>query len=129
MRKDAVLEQIIFGYYRIKSGWTQHASARDASGESCGAYERQAVSFCAAGAMRRSHLGSEASWAARRAIENEVPEYPDIVCFNDAFGREKSQVLAVFMKAILRLDPKWKPVKKPTKKATTPAKRRQSRSV
>ena len=49
-RMLSLLELLRHGRERILRGWTQHAPARTASGTMCGASDRAAVAWCAAGA-------------------------------------------------------------------------------
>ena len=97
----------------VEKGWTQNAEARNKRGAECSKLDRHACAWCITGAMdavsyKRFTLASldwqEAVRAIRIAINRDV-EYTFLSDWNDAPGRKKEEVLAVFDKAIESLEP------------------------
>lgn len=81
-------------------GWTRGAYARTSSGRFCEPNCREAVRFCAIGAIERAGGGTvgPAYAALRRAIEGTVAHW------NDTKGRTKRQVIAALLKAAENCD-------------------------
>lgn len=81
----------------IEKGWHQGYYVRDVHGKRQLPTDANAVAFCAIGALERA--GSDqpvvALAIAKKALRLAVPEQ-DVVGFNDAPGRTKEEVVAVF---------------------------------
>lgn len=95
-------EILIQGRTKIERGWCQGYSALDANGGLTRAEGPDAVAFCAIGATQNhQHPGEE--WAARHLLRLALgPRCDDggIAGYNDAPGRTKAEVLALFDTAI-----------------------------
>jgi hypothetical protein len=74
-----------------KTRWTKHTTARDASGRPCGVFQKEAHSFCLAGAIMKA-AGTENFWSelgipfSRKAIARG---YNGVGHFNDELGHEE----------------------------------------
>lgn len=81
----------------IEKGWHQGYYARDVHGERRHPTDANAVAFCAIGALERAAEDQSvlALAIAKRAVRLAVPG-EDVVGFNDAPGRTKEEVAAVF---------------------------------
>ncbi len=83
----------------IEKGWCQGAFAKDKYGYSCPEDSCYAVSYCIIGAISKVSL-------LKRFINNDgtpIIAYiikEDILVWNDAPGRTKGEVIAVFKRAI-----------------------------
>lgn len=80
--------------------WTQHHSARDASGHRVPVTHHRACSFCAYGAVARVAFPASSTAAAAQALDRVVDAedwFPD---FNDSRGRTQEEVVAKFDEAI-----------------------------
>lgn len=75
--------------------WTQGTSARDSEGRSVGVYEGTATCFCTFGALRAV---ATYQYKALSFLREAVDMNP--ITFNDTFGREHEEVLAMFDRAI-----------------------------
>ncbi|HEX7324273.1 MAG TPA: hypothetical protein VF292_02825 [Rhodanobacteraceae bacterium] len=97
--------------------WTRGASARDANGSACHTCDAEAACWCALGAVSHESGGGWASTAglastalagAVKAIRPDADWDDDegeiVVSFNDDYGRSQADVLAVFDRAITRLE-------------------------
>ena len=86
---------------RIERGWTQSAEARDASGNSVLPDSPLAVCWDVLGAL----FDAEMPTSSHDALFKELPGRSrrrdvSIVSFNDAEGRTKEEVLALYDRAI-----------------------------
>lgn len=95
-------EILIQGRTKIERGWCQGFTAIDVNGRFTGAEGQDAVAFCAIGATQNhQHPGEE--WAARHLLRLALGPCCDdlgIAGYNDAPGRTKAEVLALFDAAI-----------------------------
>lgn len=84
----------------IEKGWTQGYYAKDAQGELVGIHDGDACSFCAVGAIHRASEDAS-DWARDEAGNAVVAVTPgfNIPIYNDAKGRTKDEILALFDKA------------------------------
>lgn len=81
-------------------GWTQHTSARNASGGVVPPTSKTATCFCGLGAINAAGADDFAHVVlAAEALERQINDdwFPN---FNDAHGRTAEEVIAVFDKAI-----------------------------
>jgi hypothetical protein len=86
-----------------KKGWTQNSNARNKNGKEVLEHNRNAVCFCASGAIWR---------AGGRCWNQEIDDAEEILIscirnqeiveWNDQEGRTKKQVLAAFDRAIAK---------------------------
>lgn len=84
----------------VLKGWCQQSYAKDASGRDVQFDSERAVCFCMAGAVYRA----AGSWdqggrsPERLAIDAALSKLncPPTTCYNDAEGRTKSEVAAIF---------------------------------
>lgn len=76
-------------------GWTQGTYATYAEGN-------KVIGYCALGALSATHAGPEIRHDAIMRLSKQTVQYngSDIVSYNDAEGRTKEEVLAVFDQAI-----------------------------
>lgn len=88
-------------------GWTQEASARRADGTKTDPYDANATCYCAYGALSAVTEDSGTSLYAFAHAEHSLKQFVkrgSYICFNDAPGRTKPQVLKLFDKAIAKLE-------------------------
>jgi len=82
-------------------GWTQCALARNRHGLRCGLRSKQAVKWCAIGAIRRSSPTPGVSALAQGSVERRLARRwcMSLSFFNDQPGRKKSAVVAALRAA------------------------------
>jgi hypothetical protein len=97
---------------RIERGWTQRAIARNRYGSTVISTSPQAVCWCSSGAilvtafvlplglLEYDDACEDAENLLRRAIRAECGEPMPVTDWNDADGRTKAEVLAVFDAAL-----------------------------
>ncbi len=79
-----------------RGAWTQRCSARDAAGEEINAHSKEAVSFCAFGAINRIAKGVDYSDAVI-TLENYLGTFAST--WTDKPSRRKGQVIAALRAA------------------------------
>lgn len=86
----------------VKKGWCQGEYAQNRHGDSRDVTDRSAAKFCMVGALKRCDGDglSPMYFAARKVLTAQVPSGGSITGFNDAHGRKKAEVLAIFDDAI-----------------------------
>lgn len=87
----------------VRKGWAQGRYAQSKSGRQVDVMSRSATKFCMIGAMLRcdgdAFMPSPLYMQARRTMAKVVP-HSDVARYNDAAGRKKSEVLAMYDTAI-----------------------------
>jgi hypothetical protein len=78
-----------------RSRWTQHATARDASGDITHPDSPNAVCFCLLGAIYKSTDSAIERILTIKKIENHVKEFTGL--WNDAPGRQFEEVKALLV--------------------------------
>ena len=99
--KSDVLKVLRLARARIVKGWTQNSEAKNSRGEDVRPGDKTAVKWCALGAMM--DLGFSQRIRAKAIIHLGLAcqdQASGIMNFNDDVAKKKSQVLAVFDKAI-----------------------------
>jgi len=109
-----VLRILKAGKGYVERGWTRGAGARDATGRSVPAYGPEAVKWCAYGGIRRAAAEQGASGKvfvqAEKTLVSTLPEerpfsgFCNISVWNDKKWRTQKQVVALYDKAIARLE-------------------------
>jgi len=90
---------------RIVKGWTKGADARDRYDQRVNPSDVDAVKWCARGAIT-GFSNDRLHQRAMKLLDDACPNDPhdvvqmDIIEFNDSVAKRKSQVLAVYDKAI-----------------------------
>ncbi len=119
---------------KVESGWTQGTAARNAAGITCNAYDDDARSWCALGAIAAvtppaclANNQTDEIFQLRYQVQDDLVRplnLPSSLCFpawNDAPGRKQEEVVALFDKAIaLALIREAEPIT-PTEEPTTVA--------
>lgn len=84
----------------IKKGWTQGAFARRKNGHTTEDDSAAAVKFCVRGAINRVARFGE--WqVASKCLQDALDDpWRSLVEFNDAKGRKRAEVVALFDRAI-----------------------------
>ncbi len=109
MKPTTVRETLVAARALIEKGWCQGVYARDSSGLTTKVWGDQAVSFCAIGALfcvmdfMRGPDKDRVLIVCQRLLDSVCPALSNIVEFNDAAGRSKEDVLAVYDNAIQSL--------------------------
>lgn len=89
-----------------RGGWIQGISAADKEGDMVGYNHEAAVSFCMWGAINSVTSSGRLVIGASKALRAAMPYPESITGYNDAEGRKKRQILALFDKAIAKLESK-----------------------
>lgn len=82
----------------IRRGWTQNSPARNADGEPCGPRDKEAVCWCATGAIQKICGGPEDGWEARYALRQVIGK-DSIEDWNDTYARDEEEVAKMFEEA------------------------------
>lgn len=101
-KKLSVLQVLRKARARVARGWCQRDLAKTKGGRSCNPTDKEAARFCAYGAL--DSLGYDTA-DATLVLRTFVPR-GHIASFNDAPGRKKSEVVALFDKAIAKVKQK-----------------------
>ena len=103
------------GRQLIRDGWTQLSDAKNAQDQHVDAWDPHATQFCSIGAIKRcagmnADLCNDALWhvgdCARELLRQEGHEYRDfsryeyLMTYNDATGRTRDEVIALFDHAL-----------------------------
>jgi hypothetical protein len=83
----------------VEKGWCRNEYARDSRNQPTWALSKDAVKFCAAGAMTAAAGSVERAFAARAAFSGAIPQYLTLQDFNDR-SSNKRPVLRAFDRAI-----------------------------
>lgn len=95
MTRKEFLKRLTKARNLIRKGWCQGAGARTKNNSNTDVLAKNAVKFCASGAMRRAGLhGRDYKWVG--------PTF-NIEVWNDSFLRTHAQVLAMFDNSIKAL--------------------------
>lgn len=101
----SVKEGLIKARAKVEEGWCQGAAARDKGGLAVAATSSDATRFCILGAINAARLDNGVSVIGELycALKCEAGE-SSLAGFNDAPGRTQEEVLALFDKAIARVE-------------------------
>ena len=95
-------EILVAARAKVAQGWTQHAAARRADGALSMTKSKDAVCWCAVGAINAVATCTGDVDLALKVIGVELGH--GLILFNDTPGRTQAEVLAVFDRAIARCD-------------------------
>lgn len=107
--KRANLEYIKLARAKIAEGWTQDSYARTAKGQSCGACDPSACSWCAEGALIHAAGGNSLKYinlnriVANRLGKNRRRSFT-LPYWNDELCKTQDEVLAGFDQVIKELE-------------------------
>ena len=95
----------------IENGWTKGAMARKENREFCSETNRNAVCFCASGAIRRVTRCEENRRKLFDLLAEQLPQSSSmfgsesqVIDYNDDDNRRKKQIVRLFDKAIASLE-------------------------
>ncbi len=84
----------------VRKGWCTGAPAKDAEGRPCGPRDKQAVAWCAIGAIQKVCGGPEDGYEARYALRLVLPNFNQSVQeWNDVWAKDGEHVAEMFEKA------------------------------
>lgn len=102
--KTRILKALRATRAKIVEGWTQGTNARDMGGTIVRAEGPLACQWCTVGAFQAAVPDAHVRFHARLKLEESLIGTKDLVGWNDAPGRGKRHVLALFDRAIKKLE-------------------------